>query len=556
MLLCELVAKYARDAGVDTAFGLVGEGNIGVMTSLQEQGAHYVPVRREDGAVSMADGFARRSGRVGFASVTHGGGLTNALTALTEATRRGSPVVVVTALTERAALHNSQRIAAEDFVTATGSGWREVRGAGHVAADVRAAFRDAWAERRASVLAVPTELLYAEVDALLLDGSLPEVLPDPYGPVTAASLASPDDVQRIRALIEKARRPLVLAGEGVARSGGRAPLEQLAEKIDAALATTLLAKGLFSGNPRHIGICGGFASGPGAERIQSADLVLAFGCSLNPWTTMQGQLFETATVVHCDRDPGAIGRWLMPDVGVTADAGALASDLIDAVEVAETDTGDSARQLRANLSSSDVQAGPPFVTGDLLAGFREWIPKESIVAADVGHAVLDFITHLDVLEPARFMVTLHAGSIGLALGAAIGASVAADSEWTFLFIGDGALLMSLQELDTLRRLSSRLVVVLLDDGGYGAELQYCAAHGLPETLAHLDNPDFGQLAKTFDISYHEIVNLDDLKVIEEILDGPAGPAMLHVPVDPRTTSRWYEQFTASVEPVKAWTGGA
>src|SRR4051794_185209 len=123
-----MVARYLRDAGVGAQFGLLGEGNLAIATALDELGVRFVGARREDAAVSMADGWARRTGSVGFASVTHGPGFTNTVTALTEASRHRTPLVLLTGLTPSTSLHNPQRFPTEQLTTLTGAGWREVRG--------------------------------------------------------------------------------------------------------------------------------------------------------------------------------------------------------------------------------------------------------------------------------------------------------------------------------------------------------------------------------------------------------------------------------------------
>lgn len=560
MLLSEVAAKYLRDAGVEVVYGLLGEGNMAIVTSMTEQGSRYVYVRREDAAVNMADGYARRTGKIGFASVTHGGGLMNSTTALTEATRRGSPLVLLSATTPRAMLHNAQRIPAEELVAVTGSGWREVRGPEHLADDIAAAFRDAWTNKRACVLAVPAELLYVEVDGLLMDGVLPESLPEPWA--WEPDRLAPDPARVIAAveLIRAAERPVVVAGQGAWRSGAREALERLAEQIGGLLSTTLVAKGMFHGSELHIGICGGFATPGGSAEIQRSDLVLAFGCSLNPYTTMDGELFEGSKVIHCDLDPSLIGTWFEPDLGIVGDAATTAERLLEACK----DAGVGGTSRVADLGEGHL-GGPipvegrrseaPFRTIDLVDGFRRMIPEGSLVATDAGHCVMDFITNLEVTDPEHFLFTIHAGSIGQALATSLGATDGGTGEWTFLFIGDSSLLYQTAELDTMRRLGLPIVVVVLDDAAWGAEIHYAQARGLPDDLAFLESPDFAAVAEGFGVRSHRIETLDDLDVVEKIVQGDPAPALLHIPIDGTVMNRWYGQFSSGAPTVR-WSGAS
>lgn len=555
MLACEAIAKYITDLGVDVQFGVLGEGTIAVVTALEERGVPYVAARREDAAVSMADGWARRSGQVGFCSVTSGPGLTNTVTALIEAVRRGTPLVLLTALTPRALVHHPQRVAAEALVAATGAGWREASGRDLLAEDVAGTFRAAMTECRPWVLAVPAELLYEVVDDALLSGTLPEALAEPLLWPLPAAAPDPDTVADIVELLRAARRPLILAGHGAWRSGAEGALVELAGRVGADLATTLLGKGLFWDHPRHLGIMGGFATPTGAQRVQEADVVLAFGCSLNRWTTLDGDLLEGAAVVHCDADPASLGRWVQPHVGIVADARRCAEALLAACEVAGLQPVSMQPVEAVAAAPRENRDEAPLQMTDVIAQLATLVPETATLAFDPGHAVIPLVTHLTIASPAQLIFPVHLGAIGLGLGCAIGAAVAARDEWTFLFTGDGALQMALQELDSVRRLALPLVIVVLDDGAYGAEVQYCAARGLPDHLSYLDNPDFVAVAAAFGLEAQALTSLDDLRVIKDIVNGPREPVLLRVPIDPRPMSDWYRDFTSGIVRIPGWTGG-
>ncbi|MFC5751919.1 thiamine pyrophosphate-binding protein [Actinomadura rugatobispora] len=562
MLACEMIARYLRDAGVTVQFGLLGEGNIAVATALDQLGVRFVGARREDAAVSMADGWARRTGSVGFASVTQGPGFTNTVTALTEAARHGTPLVLLTGVTPRADLHNSQRFPTRELVALTGAGWRETRGLAFLADDVRAVFAGALTERRPYVLGVDTSLLYEVADSLLLTGELPETLPEHAlswraRPVTP----SPEAIAAGAELLAAAKNPVILAGRGAAAPEAIDAVHRLAEHLDAPLATTLLGKGLLGGD-RHIGICGGFATGRGADVIGAADLVLAVGCSLNLWTATE--LLDGSTIVHIDADPAAIGRWRVPDLGIVGDAHLTCEALLDDLRKNQG----AARRAPAPLppfnrvaemrrppgrpAEDDVRA--PFLVGEVALAMRECFPPGAVLASDTGQATADIVAYVEPAGPDHFIYPIHAGSIGLGLGTAMGASLAGTGQWTVHFTGDGSLMMALQELATVAEQRLRLIIVVLDDGGYGAEVQYTRGRGIPSHLAAVPHPDLAALAPAFGLDYHRIDTLADLRGVRTIAAGDGGPALVHVPIDPDSASRFFRDYS-SVPKVAGWDGG-
>src|SRR5437870_4084210 len=185
MRVAEAIGRAVARLGTRDFFGLVGSGNFHLANEMQASGMRYVGARHETGAVTMADAYARASGRLG-------------------------------------------------------------------------------------------------------ECEPPDGLEEPAPP---EAKAAPDtDVETLARWLETAERPLLLAGRGAVLSSAREPLERLADQTGALLATTAVADGLFAGNPWYIGISGGFASPVGAELIAASDLVVAFGASLNMWTTRRGRL--------------------------------------------------------------------------------------------------------------------------------------------------------------------------------------------------------------------------------------------------------------------------
>jgi thiamine pyrophosphate-dependent acetolactate synthase large subunit-like protein len=569
MRVRETLAAELAGGGVDTVFGVVGEGNLALATLLHRTpGVRYLAARREDGAVAMADGYARASGRLGVATVTHGPGLTNTVTALTEAVRARTPLLLLAGAVGRSDRTNRQRIDQARLAQATGAEVVEVTSPAHAAADLRHAMTRAVSSRVPVLLNLPVDVQQAEAE--------PATGPPWRPPARPRPAPEPAAVRAAARALAAARRPVVLAGRGAVLAGARAELERLADRAGALLCTTLFANGFFAGHPYDVGICGGFATGLGERLIADADCVVAFGASLNRWTTANGRLL-TGTVIHCDSDPAAIGRWLRPAHALVADAALGAAALADALAGAPADG--LAGVPAAGLAGAPV-ADPPG-GGDRAGGDRgdrgyrsQWLaaeiagydvsgefrdasgpdgldlhpvsvlldrrlPVDRQVVVDVGHFMSVPSRYVRVRDPRGYLSPSAFGAIGLSLPAAVGAAAARPDRLTVCFVGDGGLMMGLPELDTARRAGLPLLVVVMNDRAYGAEVHLSRHHGIPDDLAWFDPVDLAATAAGLGLPARSASTLDDLAAAVDELVRAGGPALLDVRLDARVVTAYY-----------------
>lgn len=524
MLAAELVGS-----GLDTVFGVVGEGNVELTTHLHRSpGVRYVAARREDGAVAMADGYARASGRLGAATVTHGPGLTNTVTPLTEAVRARTPMLLVAGavgLTDRT---NRQRLDQARIGAAAGAGVVDLTNPAHAVADLR----------REQAEAEPADRPWQPP-------TLPRPAPDPYQLASAAQA------------LAAAQRPVILAGRGAVTAAAREELERLADRVGALVCTTLFANGFFAGNPYDLGVCGGFATGLAERLIGDADCVVAFGASLNRWTTANGRLLR-GTVIHCDHDPAAIGWWLSPDHALVADAATGAAALADAVTDPATGpatgpvTGYRGPGRASEIASYDVAdefqdaSGPDGIDVHAASVLLDrCLPADRQIVVDVGHFMSVPSKYVRVRGPGSYLSLSAFGAIGLSLPAAIGAAAVHPDRLTVCFVGDGGLMMCLSELDTARRARLPLLVVVMNDDAYGAEVQLCRHHGIADDLAWFEPVDFAATAAGLGLPARTATTLDELERATGELARVAGPALLDVRLDARVVTKYYRDAIAA-----------
>lgn len=546
--VADAVGEQLAREGAEVVFGLMGSGNLVVTNALVAGGARFFAARHENGAVGMADGWARATGGVGVASVHQGPGLTNTLTALTEAAKSRTPLIVLAGETPAAALRSNFRIDQHDLVESVGAAAERVHSAETARADAARAYRRAVVERRPVVLMLPIDIqpqpappaAAAEQPAAAEghgDAASPNAVPLPPAPHPAA-------LDAVAAALAVSGRPVVLGGRGAVVSDAGPALRRLAERHGALLATSAVAHGLFAGDPYNIGISGGFASPLAAELLPQADLILAFGATLNHWTTRHGALIGPgAQVLHVDLDPAV--------ATVVGDAAATADALL-ARASSDTRTGwrdDALAQRIAaetwNAVAYDDAPQPGTIDPRTLSNaLAARLPADVAVAVDSGHFTGWPAMHLQVADPRAWLFANAFQAVGLGLGMAIGAAVARPDRVTVAALGDGGTFLSLQELETAARLRLRLLVVVYDDHAYGAEVHHFAPMGVDVAPAQFPEADLAAVARALGAAGATVRTTGALDAaLAPWLDAGvgAGPLVLDAKVDPTIAAAWLEE---------------
>jgi thiamine pyrophosphate-dependent acetolactate synthase large subunit-like protein len=538
----EAVAATLARLGADTAFGVLGSGNFRLTERLASRHAvSYHWARHETAAVTMADAWARVTGRVGVCTVHQGPGLTNAMTGLAEAAKARTPLVLVAGEVATTAAAVNQRIDQDGLARAAGAQAERVLRGSTAVRDTERAWRRARAERTPVVLSFPVDVQDEACPAPPAESALD--LPAPAEP-------SADAIAAVADLVARARTPLVVGGRGAVLAGAGPALEDVAARIGALLATSAPAHGLFSGSPWSLGISGGFASPLAQQLIPRADLVLAFGASLNHWTTRRGELIGAgARVVQCDSDLAALRAHRPDAIGILGDAAASATAL-----AAELDRrGVQAPRRRWDLDADALRDPGWRISGEsapgtvdpraLLVRLDGKLPEQRTLATDAGHFQGYPPMHLRVPDAHGFVMTQAFQSVGLGLATGIGAAVARPDRPTVAVVGDGGLMMSLGELDSAAAHGLPLLIVVLDDGAYGAEVHHFGPMGESTELVEFGDRDFAGVARALGIPAQTVRRLEDLD--EGPLDAwarhPSEPLLLDCKVDAGIRAEWLQE---------------
>ncbi|WP_328653411.1 thiamine pyrophosphate-binding protein [Micromonospora sp. NBC_00330] len=543
MRVAEVVGRVLYAHGARHVFGVVGSGNFHVTNALVAAGARFVAAAHEGGAASMADGYARTAGTVGLLSVHQGPGVTNALTGLTEAAKSRTPMVVLAP--EATAPLSNFFIDLPALAAAVGADFHRVR-ATHAAEDAGAAYRAA-ARGATVVLGLPLDVQEAVTEPW--SGPVPTAAPTP---VTAPQL------EPLLAALQAARRPVFIAGRGA--RAAREPLTRLADACGALLAVSAAAKGLFAGNPWNLDVAGGFATPLTAELIGTADLVVAWGSTLNMWTTRHGELIPpSAVVVQVDHEPAAFGVNRPVDLTVAGEVSAVAEALLARLSVGATGAGDAttggwrtpelARRIRDHcrwrtVPYQDESAGAPATIDPrtLSTALDDLLPADRTVVVDSGNFMGYPSMWLDVPDVAGFCFTQAFQSVGLGLASALGAAVARPDRLTVAAVGDGGFVMSATELVTAVRLALPLLVVIYDDAAYGAEVHHFGPDGHPLETVTFPETDLAAIARGYGCDGLTARTAADLAPVRHWLAGPrTRPLVIDAKVSAARGSWWLEE---------------
>ncbi|MFJ6657503.1 thiamine pyrophosphate-binding protein [Streptomyces sp. NPDC091377] len=542
MRVAEAVGRALAASGVDHVFGVVGSGNFHVTNALIAAGARFVAARHEGGAATMADAYARTSGRVAALTVHQGPGLTNALTGITEAVKSGTPLVVLApeATEPRSNFHLDQ----EALVRAVGATTVRITSARDAVERTGGAINTAVAGRTTVVLALPLTVQSEEV-------------PDPtaaerLGPPPAREPVEPTDADTaaLARLLADARRPVFVAGRGARGPAARDALTALAERYGALLATSAVARGLFPDDPWSLGVSGGFASPLAAELVQGADLIVGWGCALNMWTMRHGRLIGPRTkVAQIDDVPSALGAHRPVDLGVTGDVERTAR------RVLETDTGThqgyrtpetgaaiAARAHWRDVPYDDDSTHERIDPRTLSIVLDTLLPAERVIGVDSGNFMGYPSVYLSAPDENGFCFTQAFQSIGLGLATAIGAALARPDRLPVAALGDGGALMGAAELDTVRRLGLPMVVVVYNDDSYGAEVHHFGPDGHPLGTVEFPPTDLAAVARGYGFETLTVRSADDLKGVGNWLAGPrSAPLLIDAKVTRDRGAWWLEE---------------
>lgn len=544
VMVYEALAADIKAMGVEVAFGLISDDTALFVATLDALGIRFYGTRHENTATAMAEGYAASTGRLGVAVLGRGPATANALHASAYAQRGNAPVLLIFGEAATREPVNGygpdlKHFDAQAVLRAAGLPVFVTDDPGGARQTLAAAASAAARGTTALLLPVDVQSMQINADTTAAQPVAPEPVHEPVAPRDSA-------INAASALLSKSRKPLIIAGWGVCQAGAREALIALADQVGAALGTTLKAKDLFAGHPMNVGIVGSYSHAGGRRLIDEADCVIAFGAGLNARTTAMGSaLPKNVPVIQVDQDRANIGRWFAADVALIGDARLSAIALRQALP--DRDAADKpfhGEPYRSWLDGFEMAADfTPQHTARtvdaraLALALDRLLPEDRNVVYDAGN-FLQVVPYLRVPDPRRLRQASDFASIGLGIGAALGYACGVPQATTLLVVGDGGLLMTLGELETVVREDVPLVIAVMNDAAYGAEVHYLKMRDMPVSTSAFADVDFAPIAQALGFSVATIRSLQDLEAAADLIRQPDGPVLLDCKINGAIPAPW------------------
>ncbi len=547
----QLLAEDLKAHGVEVVFGLMSDDTAVLAVTLDTIGIEFKGARHENVAVSMADGYAAATGRIGVALIGRGPATANGLHGSVFASRGGNRVLIMYG--EAPVTNGAINTLGPDYKGFNAVGVLNAAGLRTFVATSADAARATLADALAAVAKGGAAALLLPTTVQLAETVVAEDSPPPARNLEqiAPAPGRPQAIEAAAALLQRSERPLIIAGLGAHRGGAKDALERLAEKVGGVLATTVRGNAMFGDNPYNLGIIGSFSHSAGRRMIEQADCVLIFGAGLNFLTTSFGESLPDAPLVQIDRNRAAINQWTTTDISIVGDARLVAEQLLEAVpERSAEEKPFHVEETRRMLADFDVANDfQPQNTARTLdhrtvgVELDKLLPQPRNLVFDAGN-FLGVVPYLTCSGPDHFKFTNDFASIGIGFGAALGFARGRPGETTALFIGDGGFLMTMGELETAAREDLPLVIIVMNDCAYGAEVHFLRMWQLPIAKSVFPDVDYAPIAAGFGFQTETVRTVDDLRALQPLLAKPDGPILIDVKLNADVAAAFMHEFHA------------
>ncbi len=534
----EVLLNCLVEEDVDVIFGYPGGAIMPVYDALYHYADRlsHILVRHEQGAIHAAQGFARVTGKAGVVFATSGPGATNLITGLADALIDSTPLVCITGQVF-AHLLGTDAFQETDVINTTipVTKWNiQVTEAKDIPGAVAKAFYIANAGRPGPVLVDITKNAQNELIEPATYRKCDNIRT--YKPKPVLQLAQADAAA---ALINSAKRPYILAGQGILLSGATEELKAFSEKTGIPVACTLLGLGGFpSDHPNYVGYLGMHGNyGPNLN-TNECDVLIAIGMRFDDRVTGNVSKYaKQAKVVHIDIDKAEINKIIRADVAVHADAKEALEYLVNPCNANNhSEWIESFRKLNAIeyekvITKEFNPTANELSMGEVINHLSNFTNGEAIVVTDVGQHQMITSRYYQYKNPRTNVTSGGAGTMGFALPAALGAKMGIPEKEVIAVIGDGGYQMTVQELGTIMQYKIPVKIVVLNNNFLGMVRQWQELfHGKRYSFTEMQNPDFVKLAEAYSIPAKKVEAREDLQgAIKEMLEAKT-PYFLEVVV--------------------------
>lgn len=501
----EAIVETLLAEGVNHVSGIVGSAFMDMLDLFPTAGIRFIPVRHEQSAAHMEDGFTRVTGRAGVVTGQNGPGITNMVTSVATANMAHTPMVVISPSAGSATVGwdgFQEADTASIFKPITKASLR-VTHPSRVADVLRTAFRIAYAERGPVLYDIPRDYFYGELEDTIL-------LPHQYRSERRGA-GDAELLKQAAALLASAKNPVIISGRGAVDSDALSVIEEMAEYLTAPVATSYLHNDAFPANhPLAVGPIGYMGWKSAMNLLSKADVVLAIGTRLSVFGTLPQYDFDyfpkNAKIIQIDVNPRNIARTHPVEVGIIADAKAASVEILSMLKAqSQTRLANEERlnEVRAErtkwdeeITSQAMQNATPIHPRRALLEISRVLPANAIVTTDIGNVASTANSYLKFNEGRKYLAALTFGNCGFSYPAAMGAQIGSPDSPTIAIVGDGAWGMSLHEVSTAVEQNIPTIACVFNNGQWGAEKKnQVDFYNNRFVGSNIQTPNFSEVAK-------------------------------------------------------------
>ncbi|EPI58066.1 acetolactate synthase large subunit [Gardnerella vaginalis] len=534
----DLIVECLVNEGVEVVFGIPGEENIPLLEAIERNGnIRFVLTRHEQGAGFMAATYAHITGKPGVCLATLGPGALNLTLPVAQANASTTPLVAICAQGNVSRLYKeSHQIIDLVSLFQPITQWSSMMLAPSTAPEmVRKAFSIAQRKRPgATCLVIPEDISEMSVP----EDAKPLPLPRPLH-----ILPAPDTIDEAAKIISQAKTPIILAGNGVARSHSQDQLRAFAEQLNVPVATTFEGKGVFPDNhPNALGVVGFMHRDYENFAFDTADLIIAVGFSIQQFDPKKINPNIDKTIIHIntfveDTDahyPTALN--IMADIGQTLKT--LTNVLKDRNITFDVTHPKIRQMITDELCSFENDNSIPMKPQRVVYDTRRAVPEGTKVLVDTGALKMWMARLYPTMHPNTCIIDNSLSTMAWTLPGAVGASFIKDNSGkintkpVLAVMGDGSFMMNVQEIETAVRVGSRMVVLVWEDNAYGLIKWKMDLHAGEHEYVDFTNPNVPKLAESFGARGHVVQKPEDLyNMLKEALEQESGVDVIACPVD-------------------------
>lgn len=485
----EAFVETLRVQGVKVAFGIVGSAFMPGLDVFERAGIRFVDVAHEQGAAHMADGYTRATGEVAVCIAQNGPGITNFVTAVAAAYWNHTPMVVITPETgsNTQGLGGFQETRQLPYFEEITCHQETLAGPARMVEALSRCFQRARQHSAPVQFNIPRDMFSQTIEC---------EIPAPIMP--GRQMGDEETVNSAAALLANAEFPVIVAGAGVVLSDAISETTELAERLGAPVANSYLHNDSFpASHPLAVGPLGYQGWESAMTMVKQADVILALGTRLNPFSTLPQHNIEywtgQAKIIQVDSNPDMLGLAKPIDIGICGDARAVARQLLSSL--ANHNCGDAGENRKAQIATcksawlqklagwdhEEDDSGSTWnqraredepeklAPRQVLRAIQDGLPNNAMVSTDIGNICAMANSYLPFEKPRSFFAPGMFGNCGYAFPAIMGAKLAQPGRAAVALVGDGAFGIAVNELPTCNRMGIPVTIVVFRNGQWGAE---------------------------------------------------------------------------------------